>query len=176
MIFATNINVPVAPDDTMFPVAQAQEVNILPGDLNQQNNEGVSFVVIPPSTPPNATEEGHNGTSTASNSLSVNTASQVPIMPGSSISAISTLSSLGGTPPSPLSERVVINQPEEGQSVEGQPSNAHESDGESSDDDEEDPYWASFQEDTPTLSEEQLAVIAAKMDVKSAYDGNNACL
>ena len=155
---------PVAPGDPSFSAPHTQEV---PGDLNQQNSEGVSFVVIPPSSLPPIVGESQNGTPTATNSLSVATTSQNPIMLGSTISDISELTSLGRTPTPPPSARVVVNQ-----SGEGQPSNAHESDGDSSDDDDEDPYWASFQQDTSTPSEEQLAAIAAKTDIKSAHDGN----
>ena len=165
--FATNNDVVVAPGDPIFTAPHVQENNILPGDLNQQNSEGVSFVVIPPSNLPPTTEEGSSSTPIATNSLSVAPTSRRSNMPGSTISDISELTSLERTPTPPPNARVVINQPGE-----GEPSNAHESDGDSSDDDDdEDPYWASFQQDTSLPSEEQLALIAAKTNVRSAHDG-----
>ena len=57
------------------------------------------------------------------------------------------------------------------------PANDNDSDGESSiDDEDEHPYWANFQQDNSTATEDELAAIKARTTDKSATDGMGSCL
>ena len=131
-------------------------MDIVPGDLDNQNVEESSDVNPPPNLRP-TTGESQTDTPESTQPLSITPHPQNPSTdaPARSRTPSSRLEGNGMRSDSPPP-----------------PANDNDSDGDSSlDDEDEHPYWANFQQDTSTASGDELAAIEARTTDISATDG-----